>query len=452
MWPLMYDRLLKARSKTEDEKRQELILNILLLGTVVLSVGALISAVSTRLLQGAHYNGVPPILLLVVSAIFFGFYRLSRAGHYKSAAYSFVTIFFVFSTYPIVIWGILLPQAILTYSLIIVMSGVLLGSRAAFRITALLIISLLVIEELGSTRKIHFNTTWLKTAGGYNDVFVYGFTFIIIAVVAWLSNREIERSLTRARQSEKELRLERNSLEVKVRERTKELEKAQVEKMLELHRFAEFGRFSSTLLHDLANPLTSASLELEQLATTRHAQLVQEARKSIESMERYVDGARRQLRNESEIKRFNVSAEIGRVKSFLESKAKSAHVTVEYRLDGQLFLYGDSIRFNQIMANLIANAIDAYEPVASQKKTVQVITKQQKDQVIITVVDNGVGIHQDKLDHIFEAFYTTKEPERGSGLGLAITKQAVEVDFNGTIQATSSNEKGTRFTVSLPLA
>jgi len=449
----LHQRLIEPKASTEDSRRREYILNVLLVGIIALTFVFFWVNVVNEVLRGDRYTGVSPIVMFVTMLVFISLLLVSRLKFTRTAAYLFVVLFFLVATYPIYAWGILLPQGVLTYSLVIVMTGVLLGSRVAFRAAGLTFVTILLIKYLERCGSIHFNTEWMHQTGDYNDVLGYGLTFLLVALVSWLSNREIERSLRRARQSEKELRAERNSLEIKVRERTKELEKAQIEKMLELHRFAEFGRFSSTLLHDLANPLTSVSLELEQLANTKYARFVRDARKGIASMERYVDGARRQLRNQSEIKLFDVVTEIERVQSFLEPKAKTAHVVLKFNMKRSMELYGDSIRFNQIIANLIANAIDAYDKTNGEADRRIVVTAKPKNKAVtITVQDNGIGIATTDLGRIFEAFYTTKTSERGSGLGLAITKQAVEEDFKGTITVTSAPSDGTCFTIRLPLA
>lgn len=452
MWITIYRTLLKPRSRTEDNRRREFILNILLLGMIVLSVCATFSATTDVVTKGTTYSGTALLPLLAVSAVFSGLLLLSRKGFFRVAVYPFIGLLFLFATYPIVIWGILVPQAVLTYSLIIVMSGVLISSRAALRTTLLIVLSLFFIERFQYTGQLELDTSWMQQKGSYNDVVVFGITFLILALVTWLSNREIEGSLKRARKSEHALRVERNSLEVKVKERTKELEKAQVEKMLELNRFAEFGRVSSALLHELANPLTAMSLHLEQLEGKKQPKLIKQVRESITFMEEYVDNARRQLRKQSDIKSFDSATEIRRVVSFIDSKARVANIKIETELVEDVALLGDSTRFSQIIANLMVNAIDAYTGVVSKSQKKIVFTSKKREGTLrVCVRDYGKGIAPNELDRIFDPFFTTKASNRGTGLGLTITKRAVEEDFQGKIEVTSSKRRGTNFVVTLPL-
>jgi signal transduction histidine kinase len=403
-------------------------------------------------LGGDDYNGTSPIQQFFIVLFFVLLLALSRRGYHRFVAYVFITIFYLLATWPTVSWGILLPQGILTYSLVIVMTGVLLSSRAAFFITGIMTATLFLINHLEDAGAIRYNTSWMTTTGGYSDVIAYGITFVIIALVAWLSNGEIERSLARARRSEQALLKERQLLERKVKERTKALEKAHVEKLLDLQHFAEFGQLSSTLLHELANPLTAVSIDLERLEGQNRSELISRAREGIAHMEKYVEAARRQLRNQSEIKLFSVAAEVERVVGFLRAKARIQHVAIKLDLLGGVNLKGDSIRFNHIISNLLTNAIDAYDDVTTDKeKIVEIKMTRQGQNIEIVVCDHGSGIAEDELPHLFEPFYTTKGTVRGTGIGLAITKQAVEESFQGTIAASYNIKQGTRFAVRLPL-
>ena len=222
--------------------------------------------------------------------------------------------------------------------------------------------------------------------------------------------------------------------------------------MLDLQRFAEFGRQSATLLHELANPLMSVSMDLEQLEGKNRSKFVSRAREGISHMEQYVDAARRQLRNQSEVRLFDVAEEINRVAGFVEPKARQQQVAISLDLVEGITIKGDSIRFNHIISNLIGNAVDAYEDVkAKTKKDVLVTMKHVDRSIEIKVRDHGKGITKDQMPHLFEAFYTTKQIARGTGLGLAITKQAVEDSFQGKISVTYDKKRGTQFVVRLPL-
>lgn len=450
MYKRLLARLLISNTFDQEGQRKGFILNILLLGATVLTSAALIAAVYHAIAEHP-YRGVSPMVLLAVWGFFVLLYLLSRHGYQRSVSYVFIALLFLASTYPLCIWGIFVPQGVLIYSLVIVCAGILINARAAFTMTLLSALTLGLLVHLQQSGVIIVDVGWAREPGQYSDVLVYAFTFGVIALVSWLSNREIERSLSRARNSEKALLAERNSLEIKVRERTKELEKLQMEKMLELHRFAEFGRLSAALLHDITNPLTAVSLNLEQIKGKHHADLLEQARQGISQMEQYVLSARRQLQYQSEIKEFNVADEIRRVAALMASKANVQQVRIDLDLADKVSLRGDSTQFDHIVSNLIANAIDAYDEIDRDDKFITVSAQRKGSFVEIKVVDHGSGIPAEGLTHVFDAFYTTKKHSRGTGIGLSIVKQTVETDFNGEVKVASSSKHGTQFTLFLPL-
>jgi signal transduction histidine kinase/ActR/RegA family two-component response regulator len=112
----------------------------------------------------------------------------------------------------------------------------------------------------------------------------------------------------------------------------------------------------------------------------------------------------------------------------------------------------DPMRLHQILVNLVGNAVK-FTPAGG---TVRVSAGTHKNQVWVAVEDTGVGISQDELARIWEAFYQVESPMRrrhgGSGLGLAIVRRLVEL-HGGVVRAESQGEnRGSRFTFTLPIA
>lgn len=437
----------------DDQRRRELILKILLIGTIMLTVLALITALVNTVLD-PHHEQFPLSALVFFCFIFYLLYGGVQRGYYLIPAIIFIAIMLLLVTYVVVRWGILVPQAILTYSLIIIMAGVLFRALIALGVSIVVVASLVVVKSLGDIGVISFDLSWLSRPGNYTDIVVYGFTFGVIALVSWLSNREIERSLAQARRSERALMEERRNLEVKVAQRTKQLEKAQVEKMLEMHRFAELGRMGSALLHDIANPLTAISLTLSQPGDKKNQQnLLKQVREDLDIMERYIEGARRQLRNQSEIKEFSVKDEIQQICDLFATTIREMKVEIKTDIDPSIELKGDSVQFNHIVSNLLSNAIDAYQGVEGKRKPIHISVRKKDLNIYIEVKDFGKGIDKAALPHIFEPFYSTKQEGRKSmGIGLAIAQDTVKEAFAGDISVQSSAKQGTIFTVALPIS
>jgi signal transduction histidine kinase len=348
-------------------------------------------------------------------------------------------------------WGTQLPQPILTYGVVIVMAGALIGTAGAVTVALAGFAVLFGVTYLFYAGLVTPDRAWIEEPGDYIDAVVYGMTFFILALIIGLSDKEIKRSMRRVMESEGALKRERDSLEVKVQQRTAELQKAQVEKMRELQRFAEFGRYTSTLLHDLANPLTTISFNLDQLRDGQRSKLLQRAREGLDYIEQYIAAARRQLSSQRQTTSFDVAAEVKRVVAFLSGRAAPQRVHITLKLAKGIKLHADSIRFNQVMAGLLANAIDAYDSVDNPDKVVLVVMQRRGAFIQIEVRDYGKGIPPGSIGRLFEPFYTTKTIDRGLGIGLAVVKQITEEDFSGSIAVTSSRRKGTCFTVRLPM-
>lgn len=146
----------------------------------------------------------------------------------------------------------------------------------------------------------------------------------------------------------------------------------------------------------------------------------------------------------------NLSALTQSVVAAMEGLASNKNTSILLEKAENALVLGDVDRMEQIIKNLIKNAIEATE-----NGTIKVSVEVRQDKVFLTVEDSGVGISPDDLPHIWERFYRAKNhrrsytQEEGSGLGLVIVKKLVELQ-DGKIDITSKLGKGTTFTVSFP--
>jgi signal transduction histidine kinase len=114
-----------------------------------------------------------------------------------------------------------------------------------------------------------------------------------------------------------------------------------------------------------------------------------------------------------------------------------------------LVVMGHRGQLEEILINLIRNAIEAMDAIDNRTRVLQLSTQTRgRDAVVIAVEDTGPGIDPEKLDSIFDAFVTTKQ--QGMGLGLAICRLMIE-RHGGRLSALSGNKGGARFEIVLPL-
>jgi two-component system sensor histidine kinase RegB len=105
--------------------------------------------------------------------------------------------------------------------------------------------------------------------------------------------------------------------------------------------------------------------------------------------------------------------------------------------------------FEQAIANLLDNAAEATQGRSARQVRVQL--SRVRDDLQLTVADNGVGVPEPLLRRIGEPFFTTKEPGRGTGLGLYLARHVVERE-GGELQVESTEGRGTRVTLTVPEA
>ncbi|TAK89152.1 hypothetical protein EPO04_03575 [Patescibacteria group bacterium] len=440
-------KILRLKSSDPERRRKEFVLSVMLVGLICTALISLIITLINSLVL-ANYQGAHPLVLMICLTLFMFLYWL-RYWYLEAAIYLFVLILAICGIVPLMLWGVALPQGLLICALAITVSGILLDARWAITLMVITTVVMALLASLQEQGIIAARTEWQHINPDTTDAIVFAVTFAAIAMVSWLSHRQTMHSLHSARVSERALQIERNSLELKVKRRTRQLELSQLEQMLQLQRFAEFGRVSSGLVHDIMNPLAAASLNLDLAGESDE---VKQARKSLSYIERYVDTVSRQLRASSSRRLFVVEEEIGSVMQILEYRRRQKMVEVEIDVSPTAKLYGDPVAFSQIIANLVVNAIDAYDEAAAEVPAKVVLRAVENDRsCIITVQDWGVGIKPSSMKRIFDPFYTTKDNGRGSGIGLALAKTAAEKDFGGSLEVISRPKLGTRFTATLPV-
>ena len=109
---------------------------------------------------------------------------------------------------------------------------------------------------------------------------------------------------------------------------------------------------------------------------------------------------------------------------------------------------GDALRIEQVLINLLRNALDAVEDAAVRQ--VAVVLHREGQDAVVRVRDSGPGIADDVAQHLFEPFFTTKTSGKGLGLGLAISSSIVQA-MGGTLDACNLADGGAEFTLRLPL-
>jgi PAS domain S-box-containing protein len=150
--------------------------------------------------------------------------------------------------------------------------------------------------------------------------------------------------------------------------------------------------------------------------------------------------------DEGEVNDADLNAGIRSTVTIVQGTARDRDVRIQLELEPLPAVTCHAARINQVIMNLLSNAIDACE----RGGLVTVRTRADGKHVLVEVIDNGKGIHPSIRDRIFDPFFTTKPIGKGTGLGLSISYRIIQ-DHNGTIEVESAAGKGSRFTIRLPI-
>ena len=217
----------------------------------------------------------------------------------------------------------------------------------------------------------------------------------------------------------------------------------------DLQRIIDMGRLFASLVHEISHPLTTALIQVDQ-GSDRDSVSSRQVKRSLRRLKAYVEVARRQARGQSDAKNFCTHRQIDEVKRLVQPLAKQNQVQLLIDTMPHYRLTGDPIKFQQVMTNLLINAIEAYRG-QSKHQPVRLIVRPGDKSITLEVVDWGEGIKAKNLERLFEPFYTTKgKSGHGLGIGLFVVKHYVSDSFNGKINVLSNPKDGTRFKVKFP--
>jgi signal transduction histidine kinase len=162
-----------------------------------------------------------------------------------------------------------------------------------------------------------------------------------------------------------------------------------------------------------------------------------------------IDRIRDQIRHAPPRKeRFDLNAAIDEVIGLGRSAIIKNRVWVQTRLCEGLFpVHGDRVQLQQVVLNLMLNALEAMGSVEAAPRELLISTRQDHTGILVAVHDSGPGIHPEHLDRVFNSFYTTKPS--GTGMGLSICRSIIEA-HGGRLWAEANEPRGAIFQFTLP--
>ncbi len=447
--PLLTPTKLNKDTLTQKKK----ILNILLLLFSIFSSLMLVVFLFNRyLINNSHLEKINSSIwpIVIFTTFFWILLNLNKNGYFHLSSKLFLTSLFAITWYLAINWGIDNPQVLLMLALIAVSSLLLLGSK---HLALCLFFSFLIIIFLGNLQissKLSILNLWKQHNLTMADLIAYFFTISLIALIAWLAVCELEKALYQAQKSKLALAKERDGLKKQVKIKSQQLIKQHQQRFLENYRFIELGRHAAGFYHDLVNPLTTANLLVKNINRQNTLDLNKQLAYVTARMEQFIKSLNKQIKQQNINQHFFLKSVIDEVIDLLTFKAKQHQIKICKNVDKKIKIFGDPLKLNQVLLNILSNAIDAYKNSAKENKIILIKTLKEKNKIIITVKDFGCGISKKNMSNLFKPFFTTKSPADGTGLGLSKIKRIVEQNFHGIIKIDSQYKIFTKVNVEIP--
>lgn len=255
----------------------------------------------------------------------------------------------------------------------------------------------------------------------------------------------------------------------------------QQKQLLRADKLASLGTMVAGVAHEINNPNHLIQMNADLLETFTHSLLqllddymgaersslqfngmsideiittTPELLADIKASSRRIDRIVKDLKNfarprdNAEMLPVDLNQVIDKTRTLLTSTLDKRHIRLDYELTPNLpLVLGDSQQLEQVLINLVTNALDAVDGADAR---VLVRTSAEANQVVCEVIDNGCGITAENLRHVFDPFFTTKQDQGGTGLGLSISFRLIR-EHGGQLEVISDTGTGTTMRVTLPV-
>lgn len=247
----------------------------------------------------------------------------------------------------------------------------------------------------------------------------------------------------------------REELERLVEERTRDLRTAQ-EGLVQSAKLAALGQMSAALAHEINQPLTAQRMQLATLRLLLEHGRVDDAYKALKPVD---DMLTRMAALTGHLKTFarkspsglrerlDLATVVDQSLQLLDARLRDEQVSLVLHLTRPAWVRGDAIRLEQVLINLLRNALDAMHGKACKRLEIRLEADEQLWR--LSVSDNGGGIAEEHLGQVFDPFFTTKPVGDGLGLGLAVSFAIVH-ESGGRLSA-ENGDTGAVFSLTLPI-
>jgi two-component system C4-dicarboxylate transport sensor histidine kinase DctB len=247
----------------------------------------------------------------------------------------------------------------------------------------------------------------------------------------------------------------REELEQLVEARTRDLRTAQ-DGLVQSAKLAALGQMSAALAHEINQPLTAQRMQLATLRLLLEHGRVDDAYKALKPVDEMLTrmasltGHLKTFARKSPSglrERLDLATVVDQSLQLLDARLRDEQVSLVLHLTRPAWVRGDAIRLEQVLINLLRNALDAMQGQPGKRLEIRLEVDEQLWR--LSVIDNGGGIAEEHLNQVFDPFFTTKPVGDGLGLGLAVSFAIVHE--SGGRLSVENGAAGAVFSVTLPI-
>jgi len=285
----------------------------------------------------------------------------------------------------------------------------------------------------------------------------------------------VSRNISQRKKLEEELQHAYDVMELRVAERTEELERSlkqlqnvieerllavealrkQEHILIQQNRHAAMGEMIGNIAHQWRQPLNTLGLLTQRLGFFYDSpsfnkefldSSIAKSMEIIQYMSRTIDDFRDFFSTEREKSVFNVDEAISRALSLVEASFKDRNIHIEREIEQQLEIFGFPNEYSQVLLNILINAKDAFIENSIEIPRIVIRACNERGAVVVTLSDNAGGIPEEIIDRIFDPYFTTKGPQQGTGVGLFMSKVIIENKMGGQLSV-QNTEDGAAFRI-----
>jgi len=249
-------------------------------------------------------------------------------------------------------------------------------------------------------------------------------------------------------------------LDITNRRRAEHLLRQRESELIQAGLLSLVGEMAASIMHEVSQPLfaianyaSACQIHLEQredVTTEKLLSLIRPISKNVERTKDILDEMGNLCRRSDPIpSTVLVNDLITDILRMLEFKIRKSKATVEFESEGQIRVFVNPVQIQQVFANLIRNACDAFEEAAVDDARLGIRVEVRDGTCQVSFEDNGPGLNPETAEKVFESFFTTKQT--GMGLGLPISRTIVQA-FGGRIWVDLNPDRGVTFHITLPLS